>query len=570
MVYDPQNFFDEDEAKAEKLLPKISSYFSCIDPVQGTSGHAAVPVYPPKADLTHRPSEHPEHSKEIDRKHFPKIEKDQYDWDSEPQILGSDLEKHLSRSFPTEVEENHSEKNDQEAENAKKAPIHVSRMPRYRWNRSSITCPLCSRIYNNYNACRTHFKNVHNLKLLRKLMNYCVRTNHTCLLCNGRVTFETNVIKRHLRKFHGVSIQMYEDQFPLELESLFSSLTEKKTPNLPISDPKKGKSTLESVSGASSKSKQPPELSETSNGNLEISKTIESFEVSMKDKADSSVRSKFQWNQSTVPCPRCPKVYNSLNGCRMHLRTTHQIKSLNDVTIENSIRLKHTCLICNTQLTFEANLLSKHLEGVHKMTILTYENKFLLELKVMFSSLIEKLPLEFVECNTSQSLPAARNLETDSQSTCGTKHDIENNDTVPERVAKVGSSEKKRKNKKKAGLNDPRFQWNQSVISCPLCSQNFNNLNGCRMHLYTTHKKKSLKNLVIKNCVRPKHTCLLCYKKVTFETLMINQHLNKIHHVSIQTYENKFSAALESLFDIISSKESANTTPKNISESLPI
>ena len=193
----------------------------------------------------------------------------------------------------------------------------------------------------------------------------------------------------------------YQNVASLRVGNLPSSLPVSAVPSSPSLESgfRKRQSLHDSTHAEQSKSKTRRKSSEVekdtseSNG-VSLGLNVDKPQMVRKEHGSQNVsgaatESKYQWNQCRLLCPLCPEALANVQLYRTHLYRVHRAQLFDNPYKKESHRPNHQCLICRSQVRFDCITVKKHLEQVHKVSLLEYELKFSSKLDKLFRHLKE-------------------------------------------------------------------------------------------------------------------------------------------------------------------------------------
>ena len=430
--------------------------------------------------------------------------------------------------------------------------LQRQKKPILQWNRSHYCCPLCPETFSCYDKYFQHVQDLHD-KVVSEVQpgKGSQFFKHQCLLCKRSIKLEDSAMKAHLKKKHDIELHDYERKFDSKLKAMFRTYD-------------KGKC----------------------------------------GPGYSPVRT--QWNQSSLFCPLCDQKFTHYFPYRIHLRNAHNKKSDQVTVSEKNVRFKHTCLICNVKLLFELKYIKNHLM-THGITMKQYESQFKSELQEIFSAIEEKCswvdlkfewnqgeyfcpfcPSKFssYQCyanhlhkphnKLASEVPASKK-NSQAKHTCllcgnsvifemrsikshllkGHDMEVQQYESQFEPVLQELFDAIKNTGAPEVGpLSDLKFQWNQNKYFCPFCSQQYSSYGSYNWHLKFEHNKQAHQVPPSEKNFRPKHVCLICNRKISFELCKMGKHL-KYHATDIERYESRFESKLKVLFRSIEKNRDA-------------
>ena len=165
--------------------------------------------------------------------------------------------------------------------------------------------------------------------------------------------------------------------------------------------------------------------------------------------------------------------------------------------VEGDMEVHHACLICGSKIKFEKSFIQQHLQLMHQTNIGNYRKQFSAEFDVIFANLGDK-----------------RN-----------------------RLSELSS-----------GVTESlKYEWDQCLRHCHICGKMHNCAAKLYFHLGHVHDMSmSSAPAHVKGDVKVFHACLICGKKIKFERFFIRRHLQGMHDISMENYEQQFSAELDS------------------------
>ena len=417
---------------------------------------------------------------------------------------------------------------------------------KYHWDQCEIHCSLCTMLFASVTKYYQHLYHKHQSSIKEHPMSSeNILTKHTCIICKNVHNFDEGRVSAHLKKFHKMSLFDYEQQYPKELEALFSS-------DLPA---------------------KKREL-------------------------------KFNWDQCQITCSLCGREHKSLAKYYQHLENVHQTTVTKTPLGMDSLVPKHKCLVClGRHITFDERSIKAHLRKLHDMSIGEYETQFSSELKRLFTDIIGDAgePVKNIVKYTPKKLVYQWDQSVVNCALCSNKftsiskyyqhlyhkhqttikqHPLGSDSHLPKHTcllcknvfsfdeARVANHMKKFHNitlseyeqqfphelealfsKSKTVSKKHNFEWDQCKISCALCKQLFKSLAKYHQHLSKIHQTTFTKTPLDKNNIISEHKCLLCSRRqITFDEQNVNAHLLKMHSITIGEYENRFSNELKNLF----------------------
>ena len=213
----------------------------------------------------------------------------------------------------------------------KKIMKHAPKNLKYQWDQCEVYCALCSIQFTSIPKYYQHLYQKHQTNIKQHpLGSDSVLPKHTCLLCNNVFIFDESRVSIHMKNIHKISLREYEQQFPDELQALFS----------------KSKTICEKV--------------------------------------------KFEWDQCKIPCALCQQLFQSLTKYYQHLYYKHRTSIKHHPLGKDSVLAKHKCFICKNVHNFDEGRVSVHLKKFHHISLIQYEQQFPDKLKALFKSLKHK------------------------------------------------------------------------------------------------------------------------------------------------------------------------------------
>ncbi len=194
----------------------------------------------------------------------------------------------------------------------------------------------------------------------------------------------------------------------------------------------------------------------------------------------------------TFKCPFCSALYSSWDKFYQHIKNKHQ-KLVNKADHESFLTkaVVHICRVCSARICCDSKFLSNHLLEKHSMNLTKYRQKF----------------------------------------DCEADYKVEHQEQL----------------KKSEVSND--FLGNMCKFKCPECHRNFASFSSFRKH---GDDKKCIFDSTLHNRSKytieaVSHQCKICKSNMLCDMNIIQQHVKKLHKMTLKEYSNKTGCVVQSI-----------------------
>ena len=379
----------------------------------------------------------------------------------------------------------------------------ASKMPKVlvpTWCDGSVyQCPDCPFQCRNQEEVKIHLFDVHGKdKGQTTLFQRKESSLTTCAICEETFACERFVIKMHLDLRHAMTIEEYEEKFVPEEEWI-------------VNKEKEGvvQEVLQVMWDLDKSQEENPVQNEPIAAFTPVVESESSDEVDSSTQVaptdndtsgeDNPPRKKYEWDRSEYKCPYCPTITRSEQEFDSHIRSSHKgLASQPPGSFRNRYAF-FTCHICFKKFIHEKAKIVVHLQ-THGLGLDQYEEKYM------------------------KGRSGNRSLQVAERNGEGVEATVRDKSEQSDAEKVEGKS----------------YKWDRSEYICPFCSRHYDNCTNFSHHLRTIHRGLAKAPPLSFRNRYENFVCKICLNVVLHERIYIYQHLNRVHSLNLQQYEEEY------------------------------